>query len=123
VEINACFSTNRTGTTTENLKAAIEGEHEEHSALYCIFADVAEKEGFPQIADAWRAISVAEKHHEKRYKELLANIEINRVFKREEKVNWRCRNCGYIHTGEEAPKVCPACVHPQAHYEPLGENW
>ena len=123
LEITACFPAGKMGSTPENLLAAANGENEEHSELYPAFADVADREGFPEIATAWRCISVAEKQHEKRYRDLLANIENDRVFKRDQVVTWRCRNCGYLHTGEGAPEQCPACIHPQAHFELLGENW
>jgi rubrerythrin len=123
VEITACFPAGKICTTAENLLAAAMGEHEEHTVLYPGFAAVAEKEGFAEIAAAWIAISVAEKQHEKRYRDLLANIESGRVFKRDQAVVWRCRNCGYLHTAKEALDKCPACVHPQAHFELLGENW
>ena len=123
LEITACFPAGRTGTTAENLLAAANGEHEEHNDLYPGFAAVAKQEGFPEIAAAWNAISVAEKQHEKRYRDLLANIETNQVFTREDEVTWRCRNCGYLHTGKSAPDICLACVHPKAHFELLGENW
>jgi rubrerythrin len=111
------------GTTAENLLAAATGEHEEHTELYPAFAEIAQKEGFPEIAATYRAIGVAEKQHEKRYRDLLANLESGQVFKRGDKVVWRCRNCGYLHEGTEAPHLCPACIHPQAHFELLGENW
>lgn len=123
LEITATYPAGRIGTTAENLKAAAMGENEEHTVLYPAFAHTADQEGFPEIAAAWRNISIAERQHEKRYNELLANIEQNRVFKREEAVTWRCRNCGFLHTGTEAPDTCPACIHPQAHFELLGENW
>jgi len=123
VEITACFPAGRIGTTAENLLAAARGEHEEHTDLYPAFAQVAQEEGFPAIAAVWRAVSVAEKQHEKRYRDLLANIEANRVFARDTEVVWRCRNCGYLHTGKEAPEMCAACAHPKAHFELLGENW
>ncbi|SHI88911.1 Rubrerythrin [Malonomonas rubra DSM 5091] len=123
LEITATFPAGVIGTTAENLKAAAMGENEEWSECYPAFADTADQEGFPEIAAAWRAISIAEKQHEKRYNDFLANIENDRVFKREETVTWRCRNCGYLHTGKEALGLCPACVHPQAHFELLGENW
>jgi len=123
LEITATFPAGRMGTTPENLLAAAMGENEEHSELYPAFAAVADKEGFPEIASAWRAISIAEKQHEKRYRDLLANIEKEQVFARTEEVTWRCRNCGYLHTGKQAPELCPACIHPQAHFELLGENW
>ncbi|SNB45900.1 rubrerythrin [Geobacter sp. DSM 9736] len=122
-EITACFPAGKIGTTAENLLAAAMGEFEEHSDLYPAFAQVADEEGFPVIAAAWRAISVAEKQHEKRYRDLLANIENRRVFSRDEEVTWRCRNCGYVLDANSAPEKCPACVHPQAHFELLGENW
>lgn len=123
VEITACFPAGVIGTTAENLKAAADGEHEEHSDLYPAFAEVAKQEGFADIAAVWTAISVAEKQHEKRYRDLLANIEAGRVFQREEIVVWRCRNCGYLHSNKSAPELCPACAHPKAHFELLGENW
>jgi rubrerythrin len=123
LEITACFPAGRIGTTAENLQAAADGEHEEHSLLYPAFAATAKEEGFSAIAAAWTAISVAEKQHEKRYRDLLANIESGRVFARDVDVVWRCRHCGYLHTGKEAPDVCAACLHPKAHFELLGENW
>ncbi len=123
LEITACFPAGKVGTTAENLLASANGEHEEYSDLYPSFAAVARDEGFPAIATLWDAISIAEKQHEKRYRGLLANIEQNRVFRRDNEVVWRCRNCGYLHTGAEAPDCCLACVHPKAHFELLGENW
>ncbi len=123
VEIVAAFPAGVIGTTLENLKAAAMGEHEEHTRLYPGFAKVAEAEGFPAVAAVLNAVCVAEKQHEKRYNDLARNIENGAVFKREEKVVWRCRNCGYLHEGNEAPQACPACAHPQAHFELLGENW
>jgi len=123
LEITAMYPAGKMGTTAENLLAAATGEHEEHSDLYPAFAAVAQQEGFPVIAAAWNAICVAEKQHEKRYRDLLANIETDQVFKRKQPVVWRCRNCGYLHTGDEAPEQCPACIHPQAHFELLAENW
>jgi rubrerythrin len=91
--------------------------------MYPGFAEIAREEGFTQIAAVFESIAVAEKQHEKRFNDLAANIEAGRVFKREKKVVWRCRNCGYLHEGTEAPQVCPACDHPQAHFELLGENY
>jgi rubrerythrin len=91
--------------------------------MYPGFAKVAREEGFEEVALAFENIAVAEKQHEKRYRDLLANVENNRVFQRDEKVAWRCRNCGFIYEGNQAPNTCPACVHPQAHFEMLGENW
>ena len=123
VEVTAAFPAGVIGTTLENLNAAADGEHFEHTEMYPGFAKIAREEGFDPIAAVWEKISVAEKQHEKRYRDLAANIEAGRVFKREESVVWRCRNCGYLHEGTEAPISCPACVHPQAHFELLGENW
>jgi rubrerythrin len=123
VEIQAAFPAGVIGPTTENLKAAAGGEHYEWTTMYPSFAKVAQEEGFPEIARAFEAISVAEKQHEKRYLGLRSNLEAGRVFKRDKPVVWRCRNCGYLHSGTEAPALCPACAHPQAHFEILGENW
>lgn len=123
VEITASFPAGKIGTTLENLLAAADGEHEEHTMLYPEFARVARAEGFEAVAMVFEKVSVAEKQHEKRYRDLAANIQAGRVFKREKKVTWRCRNCGYLHFGEEAPEMCPACAHPKAHFELLGENW
>jgi rubrerythrin len=122
-DISAAFPAGMIGETTDNLKGAAAGENYEYTTMYPEFAKTAEEEGFPEIADAMRAIAVAEKQHEKRYLALLANINDNRVFKREKVVKWKCRNCGYIHEGEEAPEECPACAHPRAYYELLAENW
>jgi len=123
VEIQAAFPAGVIGTTAENLKAAAGGENHEWTEMYPGFAKVAEEEGFADIADVFRSIAVAEKQHERRYLGLLANIEQGTVFKKSEKVVWRCRNCGYLHEGKEAPELCPACDHPQAHFELLCENW
>ena len=122
-EISASFPAGVIGTTLENLKASAAGEHYEHTEMYPGFAETAKKEGFDDIAAIFQAIAVAEKQHEKRYNDLAANIDAGRVFKKTEKVVWRCRNCGYLHEGNEAPGTCPACAHPQAHFELLGENW
>ena len=123
VEITGAFPSGVIGTTLENLKAAAAGEHYEHTEMYPGFAKVAREEGFNAIAEVFEAISVAEKQHEKRYDDLAANIEAGKVFKKDNTVAWRCRNCGYLHESEEAPDLCPACAHPQAHFELLGENW
>lgn len=123
LEITACFPAGKIGTTAENLLASACGEHEEHTELYPAFAATAKEEGFVEIAAVWNAISVAEKQHEKRYRDLLANIEAGRVFKREQVVVWRCRNCGYLHSASVAPEICAACAHPKAHFEILAENW
>lgn len=122
-EISAGFPAGVIGETTDNLKGAAAGEHYEYTTMYPEFAKTAEEEGFPEIATAMRAIAVAEKQHEKRYLALLDNINNNRVFKREQVVKWKCRNCGYLHEGKQAPEECPACAHPRAYYELLGENW
>jgi len=123
VEVTAAFPAGVIGTTMENLEEAAAGENYEHTTMYPGFAAIAREEGFSNIADIFLAIAVAEKQHEKRYKDLLTNIEAGRVFKRDTKVTWRCRNCGYLHESEEAPEVCPACAHARAHFELLGENW
>lgn len=122
-EILACYPAGVIGTTAENLKASAGGEHEEWTELYPAFAAKAREEGFEAIAMVFEKISVAEKQHEKRYNGLLKNVESGTVFKKPAKVVWRCRNCGFIHEGEEAPKACAACAHPQAYFEVLSENW
>lgn len=123
VEITAAFPAGRIGTTTQNLLEASGGENHEHTDMYPSFAKVAREEGFGMIADVFMAIAVAEKQHEKRFLDLMRNIEAGRVFLREQPVVWRCRNCGYVHEAPGAPESCPACAHPQAHFELLGENW
>jgi rubrerythrin len=123
LEISASFPAGVIGTTLENLKEAAGGENYEWTEMYPGFAKTARDEGFEAIANIFDSIAVAEKQHEKRYLDLAGNIEAGRVFKREEKVVWRCRNCGYLHEGNEAPEVCPACAHEQAHFELLGENY
>jgi len=123
VEIRAAFPAGVIGTTAENLKAAAAGENHEWTDMYPSFAEVAREEGFKNIATIFESIAVAEKQHEKRYLGLLANVDAGTVFKKDKPVVWRCLNCGYLHEGEEAPKVCPACAHPQAHFELLCENW
>ena len=123
VEITAAFPAGTIGTTMENLKEAAAGEHYETTQMYPEFADVAEKEGFPAIAAVFRNIAVAEKRHEERYLALAKNIDDGVVFKREKSVRWVCRNCGYVHEGPEAPVACPACAHPQAHFELEATNY
>ncbi|MCK5836026.1 MAG: rubrerythrin family protein [Desulfobacula sp.] len=123
VEITAAFPAGVIGTTLENLKEAAAGENYEWTNMYPDFASTAKKEGFDAIATIFEMIAVAEKQHEKRYAELAANIEKGTVFKKEGIVKWRCRNCGYVHEGQEAKETCPACDHPQAHFELLAENW
>ena len=123
VEVTAAFPAGAVGSTGENLKAAAGGENHEWTTMYPGFAKVAREEGFDAVALVFEAISVAEKQHEKRYNDLRANVEDGKVFKKDKKVVWRCINCGYLYEGEEAPKSCPACAHPQAYYELLAENW
>lgn len=123
VEITAKFDAGVIAGTCDNLKAAAAGENYEWTAMYPGFAKTARQEGFENIAKIMEAIAVAEKQHEKRYLALAANIAAGRVFKRDKPAVWRCRNCGYLHTGTEAPQACLACAHPQAHFELLGENW
>ncbi len=123
VEIQAAFPAGVIGTTAQNLKAAAAGEHHEWTEMYPSFAKIAKEEGLEEIAKVFSAISIAEKQHEKRYLGLLANVETGKVFKKEKPVVWRCRNCGYLHEGKEAPSLCPACDHPQAYFELLAENW
>jgi rubrerythrin len=123
VEITDSYPAGMIGTTAENLEAAAAGENHEHSEMYPGFAEIARKEGFNKIAAIFEAIAVAEKQHEKRYLGLLKNINEGKVFKKDGVVIWRCQNCGYLHEGKEAPNLCPACAHPQAHFELLAENW
>lgn len=123
LEITGAFPAGVVGSTLENLKAAAAGENYEQTTMYPGFAKTAREEGFDAVAMVFEKIAVAEKQHEKRYNDLAANIEAGRVFKRDESTTWRCRNCGYLHDGAEAPDMCPACVHPQAHFELLGENY
>ncbi len=123
VEITASFPAGVIGNTLENLKAAAAGEHYETTEMYPEFAEVAEKEGFGEIAEVFRSIAVAEKRHEERYLALAKNLTKGLVFKREKPVRWVCRNCGYVHEGTEAPEECPACAHPQAHFELEAVNY
>jgi len=122
-EITAMYPAGKIGTTKEHLLAAAEGEKLEWGTLYPGFADVAEKEGFPEVGLSFRNIAKVEAYHEKRYRKLLENVEKNQVFKREKTVKWKCRNCGYVHEGKEPPAMCPACQHPQAYYELWVENY
>ena len=123
VSVTAAFPAGVIGSTLENLKGSAAGENFEHTEMYPGFARTAKEEGFEAIAVVFQSIAVAEKQHEKRYNDLSANITADTVFKKDAEVVWRCRNCGYIHTGKEAPKTCPACAHPQAYFEVLGENY
>ncbi len=123
IEITAAYPAGKIGTTLENLKASADGENEEWTDLYPAFAEIAEQEGFKEIAVAWKMIAKVEKAHEERYRKLYDNIEAGKVFERNGKIVWKCRNCGYIHEGEKAPKVCPACLHPQSYFEIKETNY
>lgn len=123
LEITTTFPAGVIGTTFDNLIAAAQGEEYEWSVMYPAFAKTAREEGFDEIAQTFESIIIAEKQHDKRYKALAENIKAGRVFKRNGTVTWRCRNCGYLHEAPEAPELCPACNHPQAYFELLGENW
>lgn len=117
LQITATYPAGMIGTTLENLKAAAAGEHEEHTILYPGAADIAEAEGFMPVAACFRMIAKVEVEHEKRYRKLIANIENGEVFKKSASVRWKCRNCGYVHEGNEPPQKCPACLHPQSYFE------
>lgn len=123
VMVEAAFPAGIIGTTAQNLSAAAAGENYEWTEMYPGFAKTAREEGFETAAKIWEAVSVAEKQHEKRYNDLLRNVEAGTVFQRDKPVVWRCINCGYLHEGAQAPESCPACAHPRDHYELLGENW
>lgn len=123
VEIQAAYPAGVIGATAANLEAAAGGENYEWTDMYPSFAKAAREEGFGEIADIFEAIAVAEKQHEKRYLGLLASVKAGTFFTKDKAVVWRCRNCGYLYEGVEAPDPCPACDHPQAHYELLCENW
>jgi rubrerythrin len=123
VEITAAYPAGKIGSTADNLLAAADGEKMEYSALYPEFAKTAKEEGFPEVATAFTEIGDVEENHEKRYRKLLENIKTNSVYKKSKPVKWKCRNCGYVHEGTEAPKVCPACKHPQSYYELQAENY
>jgi len=123
VEITVSYPAGKISTTAENLLAAANGEKEEWSSLYPAFQAVARKEGFKDIAYSFKQIGEVEEQHEKRYRKLLADIKNHSVFKKDKVVKWHCRNCGYVHVGKSAPKICPACKHPQSFYELLAENY
>jgi rubrerythrin len=123
VEIQATYPAGVIGTTAENLKAAAEGENEEHTTLYPGAAKIADEEGFPEVATAFRMIASVEKHHEARYLGLLKNIEEGKVFKKDKPLKWKCGNCGYIFEGTSAPEKCPTCLHPQSYFELLCDNF
>jgi len=121
--VTAIFPSGVVGSTEDNLRESAAGENHEWTDMYPSFAKAAREEGFDEIARVFESIAVAEKQHEKRYLALRANLEAGRVFVRDEPVRWQCRNCGYVHEGQEAPAECAACVHPQAHFETICENW
>ena len=123
VEITAAYPAGVIGTTAENLAAAAAGENEEWSELYPEFAAIADEEGFPAVAAAFRNIAKVEAYHEQRYRALYARVADGEVFLRKDEITWQCRNCGFIYVGKEAPKACPACLHPQAYFEPLKDNF
>jgi len=123
VAITAGYPAGIIGDTKTNLEQAAKGEHEEWTTLYSSFAEVAKEEGFPEVARSFEQIAKVESFHEARYRKLIENIEKGEVFKRTEVKKWHCRNCGYVHEGTEAPKICPACQHPQSYYELLAENY
>lgn len=123
VEISAAFPAGVIGNTLENLKAAAAGEHYEYTEMYPNFAEVADNEGFAEIATVFRMIAIAEKRHEQRYLTLAKNITEGLVFKRKKAVRWVCRNCGYVHEGTTAPELCPACAHPQSYFELDATNY
>jgi len=123
VEIQASYPAGKISSTEENLLAAAEGEKLEYSSIYPEFERIARKEGFEEIASSFKEIGEVEEQHEKRYRKLLENLKSGKVFSRDKIVKWKCRNCGYVHEGKEAPEKCPSCKHPQAFYELLGENY
>lgn len=123
LEITASFPAGIIGTTPQNLLAAAEGENEEWDILYKEFEEVAREEGFNDVATAFKMIATVEKEHERRYRQLLQNLLDGTVFKKDEPIKWQCRNCGYVHEGTSAPNTCPACVHPQAFFEPMKQNY
>jgi len=123
LEIICLFPAGVIGNTFDNLMAAAQAEEYEWSVMYPAFAKTAREEGFDEIAQTFESIIIAEKQHDRRYKALAENIKAGRVFRRNGVVTWRCRNCGYLHEAKEAPELCPACQHPQAYFELLGENW
>jgi rubrerythrin len=122
-EITASYPAGRIGTTAENLLAAAEGEKMEWSVLYPDFATIADQEGFPAVAESFREIAKVEAYHERRYRKLLNNVDSGKVFARDRPIRWKCRNCGYVFEGPEAPAVCPACKHPQGYYEVWDEAY
>ncbi|MGV8151810.1 MAG: rubrerythrin [Candidatus Nanoarchaeia archaeon] len=123
LEITASYPAGKIGITEENLLEAANGEKEEWGKLYPDFEKIAREEGFNAVADSFKEIAEVEEKHEARYRKLLENVRSGNVFKKDKAVKWKCRNCGYVHEGTEAPKICPACKHPQSYYEVLEENY
>jgi len=123
VEITASYPAGEIKTTLENLKAAAEGERLEWETLYPKFAEIAEKEGFAEIAQTFRGVAQVEKYHERRFRKLLANVEQGKVFKKDTVIKWKCRNCGFVYEGKEVPEKCPVCAHPRAYFEVWCENY
>lgn len=123
LEIQASYPAGMIGTTAENLKASADGENEEHTKLYPEAAKIADEEGFPEVAAAFRMIATVEKHHEERYRALLKNITDGKVFSKDSSIKWKCNNCGYIFEGKTAPEKCPTCLHPQSYFEILCDNF
>jgi rubrerythrin len=123
VEITACYPAGIISTTMDNLRAAAEGENEEWADLYPEFADIADEEGFPEIAITFRMIAKVEAEHEARYLKLLSRLKTGKFFEMEDEIEWQCRNCGYVHRGTKAPEKCPACLHAQAYFEPKKNNY
>lgn len=123
VEITAAYPAGVIASTAENLRAAAEGEKYEWGTLYPNFAEIAEEEDFPEVARTFRNVAKVEEYHERRYRKLLENVELGRVFKRDKPVMWKCRNCGYVMEGKEAPEKCPVCDHPRSYYELWTENY
>ena len=122
-EIQASYPAGKIGTTEENLLASADGEKMEYSSLYPEFEKIARKEGFDEVANSFKEIAEVEEQHEKRYRKLLSNVKNKKVFTKDKPVKWKCRNCGYVHEGKDAPLVCPACKHPQSYYEVISENY
>jgi len=123
LEITAMYPAGKIGTTQENLLAAANGEKAEWGSIYPEFEKIARKEGFDEVADSFKEIGEVEEKHEKRYRKLLDNVKNKKVFKKDKVVKWKCRNCGYVHEGKDAPDSCPACKHPQSYYEVFEENY
>jgi rubrerythrin len=123
VEITAMYPAGIICSTLDNLKASADGENEEHTVLYPSFAEIAQEEGFPAIATCFRNISKVEVEHEKRFRKLIENIETEQVFSRKEPIRWKCRNCGFVYEGKDAPEQCPTCLHPKAYFELKETNY